>query len=88
MSEIAVKSLFVWSAQSLKEQRNFCSVGYIRIMFPIIRKELQICNYWLIPAAYYIPPAYLSSRDVDRDETEVKQVVLQYLKKSEMGVSH
>lgn len=67
MSEIATKSLSVWSAQSLNEQSLlYCSVAHIRIMFPIIRKELQICNYWLIPAAYYVPPAYLSSSDVDK----------------------
>jgi len=52
---------------------------YTGIMILIIRKEWQICNYCLIPAACYIPPAYLPSTDVDGKE--MKQEVLRYLKR-------
>lgn len=52
---------------------------YTGVMLFIIKKELQICNYCLIPAARYITPAYLPSRDVDGKQ--MKQKVLQYLER-------
>lgn len=79
--EIAMKSLSAWSAQSLNEQSHFyCSVAYPRIMMPIIRKELQICNYWLYPCCI-LNTSCLPVFQRCRQSLRSSEVVLQYLKK-------